>query len=435
MESYEVGNIMLMRSKKNLYLYVALFVYFFLPFIYQCIQTNLIVQIPSVDGLGIAGHIEWFDLINETLQAFLIVPLYSIYNSVADSKEKLANRIRYSILISMGIYAIFSCIVYCYTAYITIYMTKSMNQDIIMYLRLETIGFLMGHLASIFFVIFGRIGKSSYIYVITIVKVIGLIIGNFILIPQYGVNGIAYANIVTNGILDIICIILLIKYKLPKPEKEGYHWIIAWIKTGIFSGGQIFLDNIIYALWVCKMVNEVSEQGNYWIANNFIWGFLLVPIFAFMEMIRRKRTHSEIRSYFKVLGFIILFWLISTIFWKPILYYGMGIQNPQPIISILIKIVPFYIAYGISMIFDSIFISKGKTYYSMIISFVVNIGYYGIMYLLFRTGMFDVTITFICMLFGGGMIVNAVCSICLFFVEKNKKKENVKNIESVCKLC
>lgn len=87
------------------------------------------------------------------------------------------------------------------------------------------------------------------------------------------------------------------------------------------------------------------------------------------------------------------------------------------------------------MIFDSIFISKGKTYYSMIISFVVNIGYYGIMYLLFRTGMFDVTITFICMLFGGGMIVNAVCSICLFFVEKNKKKENVKNIESVCKLC
>jgi len=42
------------------------------------------------------------------------------------------------------------------------------------------------------------------------------------------------------------------------------------VQIGVFSGLQVFIDNIIYALMVVKMVNMVNEQGNYWVANNFI---------------------------------------------------------------------------------------------------------------------------------------------------------------------
>ena len=37
---------------------------------------------------------------------------------------------------------------------------------------------------------------------------------------------------------------------------------------------------------VVEMVNIVAEQGNYWVANNFIWGWLLIPMAALMEIIR-----------------------------------------------------------------------------------------------------------------------------------------------------
>ena len=52
------------------------------------------------------------------------------------------------------------------------------------------------------------------------------------------------------------------------------------------SGLQQFLDNFIYAVMVCKMVNMVAQQGNYWIVNNFIWGWLLIPVSVLGEVIR-----------------------------------------------------------------------------------------------------------------------------------------------------
>ena len=48
------------------------------------------------------------------------------------------------------------------------------------------------------------------------------------------------------------------------------------------------LDNFIYSIMICKMVNAVSESGNYWIANNFIWGWLLIPIMVITEIIKRN---------------------------------------------------------------------------------------------------------------------------------------------------
>ena len=53
--------------------------------------------------------------------------------------------------------------------------------------------------------------------------------------------------------------------------------------------------------------------------------------------------------------------------------------------------------------------------HSMIASVVVNIGYYGIMNLVFHTN-----ITVLCILFGGGRIVDTIFSSCLFYNEKKK---------------
>lgn len=66
--------------KFPLNLFCSLMLLSFIPFLYTLVRTNLIADSPLTDGLGIAGHIEWFDLINETIQAFLIVPLFALLN-------------------------------------------------------------------------------------------------------------------------------------------------------------------------------------------------------------------------------------------------------------------------------------------------------------------------------------------------------------------
>ena len=60
-----------------------------------------------------------------------------------------------------------------------------------------------------------------------------------------------------------------------------------WARIGAFSGIQQFIANFVYAIMIVKMVNMVAEQGNYWVANNFVWGWLLIPIYAITEVIRK----------------------------------------------------------------------------------------------------------------------------------------------------
>ncbi|MDE6912829.1 MAG: hypothetical protein K2P35_03940, partial [Lachnospiraceae bacterium] len=79
-------------AKFPINLFCSLMLLSFIPFLYTLVRTSLIASSPSTDGLGIAGHIEWFDLINETIQAFLIVPLFALFNRCMQDTEQLKER-------------------------------------------------------------------------------------------------------------------------------------------------------------------------------------------------------------------------------------------------------------------------------------------------------------------------------------------------------
>ena len=66
----------------NYRLWISLCALALIPAIYQTVKTFLISSEGQAGALDIIGQMEWFDLINETLQALLIIPLYSILNRV-----------------------------------------------------------------------------------------------------------------------------------------------------------------------------------------------------------------------------------------------------------------------------------------------------------------------------------------------------------------
>ena len=404
------------RGRISLFLSLCLFL--IIPFLHQCVRTSLISDVPDTDGLGIAGHIEWFDLINETIQAFLIVPLYHLFNVVKDEPGVLKRRIHYSFAVSTALYTVFSIVCFALCSNITQFMTGDTRAEIISYLRLETIAFIAGHISSFAVVVFVVAGKPSYIVALTVGRAILTILTDSFFIPMFGVNGVACSNIAINLFAGLICFALVeysgFRQVSVQPSTNGYGWLQQWAVIGVFSSTQILLDNLIYALIVCKMVNDVAEQGNYWVANNFIWGLLLVPVSALAEIIKRENKPNQVRNYFRASAVIVLLWAISIPFWKPFFRYMMGIEDPEPIYHIVFTLLPFYAAYAVSSIFGNLFTAAGKTAYNCAISVVVNIGYYGIMYSLYRCGVFSASIEFICYLFGFGMCVNAIFGTILF---------------------
>ena len=267
----------------------------------------------SASGIDIIGQMEWYDLIDETIKAFLIVPLYAILNKVYIKQFDLLPKVIFkSLIIVVILYALFNVGVLYYGNKLVSYMNPQENDIVTIsnYLKLETFAFMIGIIPSFFNVVFVVLEKSKNIYICLFVQVVMGIINDFILIPRLQVNGVAISNLITNLILAIIEYIVVYKQgfiSISKFTKEDNKLFINWAKIGLFSGIQQFIDNIVYALMISRMVNMVSEQGNYWVANNFIWGWLLIPVSAMSEVIKSdcKEYKKVIRSNYYLLSIFI----------------------------------------------------------------------------------------------------------------------------------
>lgn len=426
-------------------LWIALCLLAFIPAIYQTISTAIVSTTVSSNGIDILGQMEWFDLIDETIKAFLIVPLYSILNRIyQDNKKEFPTSVFKSGFCVFILYLLFSLGVFIYGKHLISLMnpTESNIPQINQYLMLETIAFIFGIIPTFINVVFITIGKSKNVYIFMGVKVIMGILTDFIFIPSLGVNGIAISNIIGNIILTIMGIVVLhyeqmikISWFSKKDKKEG----MQWLKTGFFSGSQQFIDNFVYAIMIAKMVNMVAEQGNYWVANNFIWGWLLIPITALAEIIKGdcKEEYTSLKqsNYYIIILFSIILWMITIPCWTLFFKNVQRLENYKEIFLITIKSTPFYIAYSLCIVPDSIFIGKGKTILNTINSLCVNCIYYGIWFILYKLNVISFTMNMIILMFGFGMVFHLIISWMeqFIWVSKNRKRDKNEKISNICR--
>lgn len=400
-------------------MYVALCLLALVPAIYQTLITKLITSFTSPGSLDIVGQMEWFDLIDETICAFLIVPMYSVLSKAhkGENFEKVVFKLG---IIVIGLYALFSLGTFFYGINLVRYMNSN-EIDIgaaYRYLSLETVAFMIGIIFSYASVVFLVIDKARYMYIFLVAKILLALLSDFALIPNMGIDGIAVSNIIANVIMSGVAIGLLIYIKQLKPgkySKEDAPLFKDWGRIGLFAGGQQFIDNIFYALMVCRLVNAVSESGNYWVSNNFIWGWLLIPITCLAEIIRKDAGADGYKlkqiNYYSISIAVLIVWfaLIPTYKW----FFGTveGLDNPHRIFEIVVKNLGFYIAYALSQIPDAIFVGMGKTKYNAINSLFCNLVYYGIWFILYKTGLVIMTMDMIIVMFGFGNVVHLAVSL------------------------
>jgi hypothetical protein len=395
-----------MTSRKDLKLYLSLILWSLIPSIYLLVRMN-IVSLNSVD-LNILGQMEWFDLIDEIIATTLLVPLYSLL------KKDDTNRNGTALIISFVIYFLFALLVALRISTITRIMNA---ENATKYLLLQTLALLFDFINKFSIILFTIRSKHKLINTLVIIKIFFLIICDYIFIKTYKDIGAAYSEILVNAIIAVTSIVILKIDNSVTFNKIDFSLAKEWIRVGTFCGIQIFLDNFIYALMIVRMVNVVKEAGNYWVANNFIWGWLLVPVLCFAEIIKKndlkKLGFNEVWKYGL---FISALWILSMPFWKVFIDKAMAV-DANNILPIVFPNIPFYLTYIISAFIDAWFVSKGKTIYLMLISLIVNIAYYGIIFILFKHNYFNVNMNFIIYMFGGGMIVHMLLSILFYNLE------------------
>jgi Na+-driven multidrug efflux pump len=414
-----------------------------LPLIYNTVRINFLGALPDTWGFNIASQLAWVNIMYEVVREALLLPLYFIIGKgfktqSQTNKEMLENKINIGLLITITIFSIMSLIIYIFARPLVVNMEQDSQliDATVSYIRLEVIAKVLFSAVQFYNVILILLGKDRYVYLYLSLQMLLSIILDILFVSSFdislnlGVDGIAYCNIITNATLIIFMINIL--------KKEGIHpfiikksldnsWIRQWFKVGSYSGIESFVRNSAYILMVLKMVNMVGKSGTFWVANNFIWGWLLLPITQLGQLIKKDISEKNdeilntLKGYINITTIIVLLWLVTMPLWSSFIKNIMNIEDYQEVYHLVKISIIFYILYAYNNIADSYFYGIGRTDFLLIQSLIVNTVEYGTLFILFRAGIYVPTLNTITLMFAAGIGIDSIITFIMLRVHLYKK--------------
>lgn len=431
-------------SKINYRMLLSLIILGLCPTIYTTVRVFFLGQLPSEYAFSIAGQLNWVNLLYEIASEAIILPLFYFIGKAVEDREELNNRVRTGLLITLAVFLVLSVIILAFANPLLSWMSadSSIIEASATYIRIESVANIFSMLANFALVVLVTLNKDIYVYIITVIKVVLCVVADTFLVSalpvsaNLGVNGIGISNILVNALLLVVTIVLLYREGVRVFERRrlNFSWMKEFFKVGGLSGLESLVRNVAYMLMVVRMVNVVNEQGTYWVANNFIWGWLLLPVTQLAELIKRDCSTDKRAIQDKTLGYIAittiicLIWLVSIPGWKPFMEYVLQFNEVDKLFNLVMILLGFYVLYAFQNIFDATFYGLGKTNYMLFESVATNSLYYGIAFILYVTGVWTPTLNGIALLFGIGVAFDSVVSLCAYIYLLKKRKINIMRV-------
>ena len=306
------------RIKFNWRLWLAIAATLLIPAIYQTTRIYFLGDMPGDWGVNIASQLSWVNLIYEIIEEAFILPLFFILGKSINSSKELENKTKTGLLISGGAYLILSILICIFAKPLCNFMASDANtiEETIIYIRLESISSVIRILSKFITVLLVTIKKDRYMYFLLIIQMSLTILLDTFLISKLpislniGVNGIAISNIIVSLVLIIVSLLFLKREGINvfSKNKLDFSWLKEYGKIGLFSGLESLVRNIAFMLMISRLVNVIAEQGTYWIANNFIWMWLLLPTTALYDVIKQETAEdadnikNKSKTYYHLFG-------------------------------------------------------------------------------------------------------------------------------------
>ena len=225
----------------------------------------------------------------------------------------------------------------------------------------------------------------------------------------------------------MISVLLLRKhgYDLGKGTMD-FSWLKDFRKIGGLSGVESLVRNVAYMVMISRMVNVVSAQGVYWVANNFIWGWLLLPILQLGELIKKevaddiKNVKRNTPGYMIITTIACSLWVFLIPIYKPFMQHVLGYTDVEELYSLVMILLVPYIFFAYQNVFDSEFYGGGAVEYMLAESIITNTIYYGSCFVLYKTGVWTPTLPGIALMFGIGNIFDSLMSAGMYGIWRKK---------------
>ena len=437
----------IIQSFKNINhkLFISLLVMGLVPTIYTTLRVFWLGNLPGDWSYSIAGQLSWVNLIYEVINEAIILPLFYFIGKVLEDRRDLTNRMKTGLLITLGIYIVLSIVIMtCTNPLLNVMATDpSIIDASATYIRIEAVANIFGILSQFALVGLVTLGKDKLVYILTGVKLVLCVVFDLFLVSNLacsanlGVNGIGISNIIVNAILFGTTLFLLAKNNVNvfNKEKMDFKWAKEFAKIGGISGAESFVRNLAYMVMIARMVNVVNEQGTYWVANNFIWGWMLLPVTQLGELIKQETSTNKnavknnTLGYFTITAITIIAWCILIPAYKPFMQYVLNFSDVDKLFVLVMVLFGFYVLYAIQNVFDATFYGLGKTNYMLFESIVTNSIYYGIAFILYITGVWQPTLIGIALLFGIGNAFDTIVSLGAYWFLLRRNHINILDVE------
>ena len=217
--------------------------------------------------------------------------------------------------------------------------------------------------------------------------------------------------------------------------KNGFDftWLKTWTKVGFFSGLECLVRNVVYLVVVLRAMNQLNEQGSYWVANTFIWNCLLLPILPLNELLKQDVASGlsqpnkniiakKIFPYFVFNSIFLILWVMTYPGWFLILNKVLNTNNPELVLGLIKQLVPCYAVFTFGYILNGIFYALGKTEYLLVQTLLGNVVLMTLFTLYSNGVFFQAGVYSIANIFGSGLVLGTVTTVLLYFCLIQKMK-------------
>ncbi|MEZ8205805.1 MATE family Na+-driven efflux transporter [Vibrio splendidus] len=436
-----------MNKNINYQLWLLLMLTSFIPLIYATTRIYFLGSIASPWTYSIAAQVAWLNVGYEVLHEALFIPLAFVFGKVVSDNRKFQKRVSLGLKIIVFSYLLVTAVVLWFTPIFVTAMQqeKELFTTTIQYIRLESLAILLSSVYAFLSLVLVLKNQKKTLYKLLVVQMILTILCDALLVSQLpisfelGVHGIAFSNIIVNLILAAVAIIYLIRLGVPlkfgQSNRNQNIWLKEWVVIGWKSGLESFVRNAAFIVMILQLVNQVQQAGTFWVANQFIWGWLLLPVLALGQLVKQDAATNKglsierINGYFWLTVGVIAAWVITIPMWDGFISCVMGVKNSGPIIDLVWLLVGFYVVFSFNNVIDSYFYGIGRTDLMLYQSLVVNSVFYGGAFVCYQAGIFVPTLQTIGLMFGLGITLDAMITWALYLMLR--RQQSLSQCESL----
>ncbi|HAS6193154.1 TPA: multidrug transporter [Vibrio vulnificus] len=413
------------KTTINFGLWGTLIVSSLIPLIYTTTRIHFLGNMPDSWAFSIAAQVAWLNIGYEVISEALLVPLAFILGQVITNPKAFAQRVSTSLRIFVTTYAVVTALVLCFTPELVSAMQQqeALLEKTVNYIRLESIAILISSIYLLFNLVLVLRNKQQALYGLLLVQMLLTLAADTFLVSQFsislqmGVTGIAISNILVNLVLLIVSYRMLVKNGIQLSRTVNTHsskWILEWLKIGGKSGLESLVRNAAFVVMILQLMNQLKHAGTFWIANGFIWGWLLLPVLSLGQLIKQDAatnnglSSERVNRYLTLTVGIFAIWVFTAPYWEVFILHVMGVSNADEVSRLVYVMVGFYVVFALNNVIDSYFYGIGRTDLMLYQSLAVNSLFYGVAFTFYQFGWFVPTLYKVAIMFGLGIMFDAL---------------------------